>query len=85
MGVLDVNNLKKEFATNLLFKDVNFSLNPTDKLAIIGRNGAGKTTLIKMILNEETKDEGTINIANGKTVGYLSQVMIHSFENRALL
>lgn len=81
MGVLDVNNLKKEFATNLLFKDVNFSLNPTDKLAIIGRNGAGKTTLIKMILNEETKDEGTINIANGKTVGYLSQVMIHSFEN----
>lgn len=81
MGVLDVNNLKKEFATNLLFKDVNFSLNPTDKLAIIGKNGAGKTTLIKMILNEETKDEGTINIASGKTIGYLSQVMIHSFEN----
>ena len=81
MGVLDISNLKKEFASNLLFKDVSFNLNPNDKLAIIGQNGAGKTTLIKMILGEETIDEGTINLQSQKTIGYLSQVMIHSFEN----
>ena len=81
MGVLDVNNLKKEFGSDLLFSDVTFTLNPFDKLAIIGQNGAGKTTLVKMILNQESIDAGSINIASNKTVGYLSQVMIHSFEN----
>ena len=81
MGVLDINNLKKEFGSDLLFKDVTFTLNPFDKLAIIGANGAGKTTLVKMILGQEVVDSGTINIASGKTIGYLSQVMIHSFEN----
>ena len=81
MGVLDVNNLKKEFGSDLLFKDVSFTLNPFDKLAIIGSNGAGKTTLVKMILNQEIIDSGTINVASGKSIGYLSQVMIHSFEN----
>ena len=70
MGVLDISNLKKEFASNLLFKDVSFNLNPNDKLAIIGQNGAGKTTLIKMILGEETIDEGTINLQSQKTIGY---------------
>ena len=53
MGVLDVNNLKKEFGSDLLFSDVTFTLNPFDKLAIIGQNGAGKTTLVKMILNQD--------------------------------
>lgn len=81
MALLEVKNLKKEFNGNVLFDNVSFSLNIEDKLGLIGQNGAGKTTLLKMILNEVPIDSGTIHLQNGKTIGYLSQVMIHSFDN----
>ncbi len=81
MGLLDVNGVKKSFADNLLFSDISFTLNPSDRLAIIGRNGCGKTTLLKMILGEECIDEGSIHVSARTSIGYLSQVMIHSFDN----
>lgn len=81
MGLLDVNHLRKEFSGEVLFDDVSFTINPGDKLALIGSNGAGKTTILKIILGQELKDGGSFNVAQGKTVGYLSQVMITSFEN----
>lgn len=81
MGLLDVKNVSKSFNDNLLFADLSFSLNPTDRLAIIGNNGVGKTTLLKMILKEESIDNGSITVAAHKSIGYLSQVMIHSFDN----
>jgi len=81
MGLLDVSHLRKEFSGEVLFDDVTFTINPGEKLALIGCNGAGKTTILKIILGQEVKDGGSFNVAQGKTVGYLSQVMISSFEN----
>ncbi|MDD3422637.1 MAG: ABC-F family ATP-binding cassette domain-containing protein [Bacilli bacterium] len=81
MALLEVSNLKKEFNGEPLFHDVNFNLNNGEKMAIIGNNGVGKTTILKMILKELDIDEGTIHIDRNATVGYLSQVMISSFDN----
>ena len=81
MGLIDIKNLKKEFAGEVLFDNVTFSINRGDKLAIIGNNGVGKTTLLKMLLKELTIDGGTINFASSQSIGYLSQVMINSFDN----
>ena len=81
MGLVDVNGVSKRFQDKDLFTDLSFTLNEGDRLAIIGNNGVGKTTLLKMILKEEDYDGGNISIAFNKSVGYLSQVMIHSFEN----
>lgn len=81
MGILDINSVTKEFSERVLFKDLSFSLSSSDKLAIIGNNGVGKTTLLKMILNEESIDKGSISLSPHRTIGYLSQVMIHSFDN----
>ena len=81
MALLEVSNLKKVFNGEPLFHNVNFNLNRGEKMAIIGNNGVGKTTILKMILGEIDIDEGHIHIESGASVGYLSQVMIQSFDN----
>ncbi len=45
-----VNNLNYSYGTKVVLKNLSFSLDSGDSLAIIGRNGAGKSTLIKCIL-----------------------------------
>lgn len=81
MGLIDVHDLKKEFQGEVLFEHVSFSLNRQDKLAIIGNNGVGKTTLLNIILGKIHEDGGSVQVASDTSVGYLSQVMIQSFDN----
>lgn len=44
----------------LVLDNVNFSMNPGDRLALLGRNGAGKTTLIKLIGGVEMPTSGKV-------------------------
>jgi ATPase subunit of ABC transporter with duplicated ATPase domains len=54
-----------------LLSDASFSLQPTDKVGLVGRNGAGKTTLMRTLAGETEPESGTI-LRHG-VVGYLSQ------------
>lgn len=81
MALVDVNKLNKAFGIVELFNDLSFKLNNNEKLAIIGPNGCGKTTLLKMLIGQETIDAGTIIIRPKTSVGYLSQMMLHSLDN----
>ncbi len=56
-----------------LFKDANFQINPGERVGLVGHNGAGKSTLFRMIVGEESADEGSITIPERFTVGYFSQ------------
>jgi ATPase subunit of ABC transporter with duplicated ATPase domains len=46
----------------LLFVDAPFQLNPGEKVGLVGPNGAGKTTLFRMVVGEETPDDGAVSI-----------------------
>jgi ATPase subunit of ABC transporter with duplicated ATPase domains len=46
----------------LLFVDASFQLNPGEKVGLVGPNGAGKTTLFRMVIGEETPDEGAVSV-----------------------
>ena len=81
MQVLNVTQLKIEFGEDVLFDNVNFSINDHDRLAIIGPNGKGKTTLIKAILGKQDYVKGNIVFSKGVEVGYLSQEVITNLEN----
>lgn len=81
MNLLKINNLKKTFGGNVLFDNLSLEINPTDKVALIGRNGVGKTTLIKMILNEIAPDSGEIFIFGQAKIGYLSQDILTSMDH----
>ena len=76
MGLLDVKDLKKEFNGEVLFDNINFTVNPKDKLALIGINGCGKTTLLKIILKQIYADGGSVFYSNQVSIGYLSQMMM---------
>ena len=47
--MISINNLSVEFSARPLFSDVSFVINPTDKIALVGKNGAGKSTMLKIL------------------------------------
>ena len=65
MNRLEVNHLKKYYATQKAVDDISFSLAPGSVFGLLGPNGAGKTTLIRMITGILFPDEGTIDF-NGQ-------------------
>lgn len=80
MALVQVSNLYMGFSGSCLFRDINFSIDEKDKIALIGMNGAGKTTLVKILLGLEysevdprTQQRGNISTKNGIKIGYLSQ------------
>lgn len=74
--MLEVKNLTISIENRYIVKDLNFTLNKNDKLAIIGEEGNGKSTILKAILGicDYAKVTGTINKKNNK-IGYLSQTI----------
>jgi len=71
--MIQVNNLDKYYGRQVIFEKAGFTLNPGERVGLVGRNGHGKTTLFKMILGEDRPDSGCISIPNGYKIGHLSQ------------
>lgn len=66
MNILELQNLKKYFATQKAVDDISFQIKQGNIFGLLGPNGAGKTTLIRMITGIFYQDEGQI-ILDGKT------------------
>ena len=69
MSVLEVKNIKKRFGKTEVLKDISFSLEQGQVLAIIGSSGSGKTTLLRCLNFLETPDQGQI-IVGGQELAY---------------
>jgi ABC-2 type transport system ATP-binding protein len=65
MPILEIQNLKKYFATQKAVDDLSFSVEKGSIFGLLGPNGAGKTTLIRMITGIFYPDDGEI-IFDGK-------------------
>ena len=81
--MLQVTNIEKSYGKQVLFDGVGFTVNPRERVGLVGRNGHGKSTLFRMILGEEHQDSGTITVPSGYTIGHLSQ-HIHFTEDTVL-
>src|SRR5574344_1845384 len=75
-GAIDING-------NTILEKIDFEINDSEHVAIVGKNGAGKTTLLKAIINTDNLIEGTgedsfqvIKIGNFK-IGYLEQIKMN--------
>lgn len=73
--MISINNLSVEFSARPLFSDVSFVINPSDKIALVGKNGAGKSTMLKILSGLQSPTSGSISKPNEITVGYLPQQM----------
>jgi ATP-binding cassette, subfamily F, member 3 len=73
MILLQVNQLSKYFAADLILSNIKFEIQTNDRVALVGRNGAGKSTLLKILAGYESHDGGEIIRPKGTTIGYLAQ------------
>ncbi len=62
MAILDVSNLGKKFGQVEVLRDISFSMEKGESLAIIGSSGSGKTTLLRCLNYLETPDQGVIRV-----------------------
>jgi len=74
--MLQVSNLSKSFGDNQILDRVSFTINPGERVGLIGANGCGKTTLLKIILGELQPDSGSAWLSPADVrVGYLAQAL----------
>ena len=65
--------VSKQYGRQILFVDASFQLNPGEKVGLVGPNGSGKTTLFRMIVGEESPDEGDVSVPKKLAIGYFRQ------------
>jgi ATP-binding cassette subfamily F protein 3 len=73
MSLLVLDNIKKHFAAQEVLRGASLSIDPGQKIGIVGRNGGGKTTLFRMISGEETPDWGEVRVRKGARLGVVPQ------------
>ena len=65
--------ISKQYGRQVLFVEASFQLNPGELVGLVGPNGSGKTTLFRMIVREESPDEGEVSVPKRLTIGYFRQ------------
>ena len=71
--MISFSSVGKQYGRQVLFVDASFQLNPGEKVGLVGPNGAGKTTLFRMIVGEESPDDGEVSVPRKLTIGYFRQ------------
>lgn len=74
--MISVDNLGVDFSGSTLFSDVSFVINPTDKIALMGKNGAGKSTMMKIIAGEQKANRGHVRAPKDAIIAYLPQHLL---------
>ncbi|GHB99553.1 ABC-F family ATP-binding cassette domain-containing protein [Cerasicoccus arenae] len=68
-----INDLSLAYGEKAIFSEINATIGPRDRIALIGVNGSGKSTLIKVLLGLAEYDSGAIEKHSYVTLGYLPQ------------
>lgn len=71
--ILACHSIEKAFGEDVIVKNGSFHIEEHEKAALVGINGAGKSTILKMIVGELPLDAGSVTLAKGSSLGYLSQ------------
>ena len=73
MSLLRLNRVDLSFGGPSILSSVNFQIEPTERIGILGRNGAGKSSLLKLLYGEISPDSGKIIRKNGIKISMLQQ------------
>ncbi len=71
--LLQLSGISLTFGGNPVFDDLSLTVQPGDRIALVGRNGSGKSTLMKVMAGLVEADRGTRVVPPGVTVGYMEQ------------
>ena len=75
MSLLRFDDIGLEFGDQLILRNAEFSIEPGERICLIGRNGAGKSTTLKLIMGSIESDRGEITAKPGLIVSQLEQTL----------
>jgi len=73
MALVSFSEVSRFYGRQDVLTGVTLTLGPGERVGLVGRNGAGKTTLIRLLLDLESPDSGSVTRAKGLRTGYLPQ------------
>ena len=73
MSLLTAVGLHVQVGHQVLFRDLGCTIEPGQRIGLVGRNGTGKTTFLKVISGEREPDSGKVELRRGARVGLLRQ------------
>src|SRR5213595_1759586 len=82
--MISFSRIGKQYGRQILFVDASFQLNPGEKVGLVGPNGSGKTTLLRMVVGEESPDDGEVSVPKKLTIGYFRQD-VEEMQGRSVL
>lgn len=71
--LIQVKGIRKTYGKQVVLDDISFVMREGQKIALIGRNGAGKSTLLKILIGEEERDGGEIELLPWAKLGVVRQ------------
>ena len=73
MALIDIQKINKQYDIKVILKDVDFTLQEGQRIAVIGQNGQGKSTFMKIITGEVEPDSGELAIDKSVKIEMLEQ------------
>ena len=80
-----IDHLSKFFGNRTLFSDINLEVTGGERIALLGDNGTGKSTFLKIVMEEESPDSGSIYLGPSIRIGYLPQIIRFDRPDRNLV
>ena len=86
MILLQGNNIARTFGADILFENINFTIQDNSRVSLVGRNGAGKSTLLKIIAGVESASRGEVSKTKNLSMSYLAQeqALARRFQQRLI-
>ena len=84
MHLLNFENVGKKFLSKTILDEVNFGMEDTDKIGVVGVNGTGKSTLLAIAAGVLEPDEGEVVRGRNVRISYLPQVPVFDEEKTLL-
>lgn len=73
MNIVTLEKINKTYGDKVIFKDVTFGIDDSDKIGIVGINGAGKSTLLNLIIDKAYAESGNVILNNSLRIEHLPQ------------
>ena len=84
MAIAVLENVEISFGSLPLLQHANLTIQPGERIGIVGRNGAGKSTLLKLLAGEILPDDGRVRIDKNTKIATLTQSFANDVKGSAL-